>query len=222
MRSGLVIGLILLPFTVSAKPGVAEAFWKLSRPEKGWVLAHPFKAKRAFHVTQQVRHTTDSLYRLQLPDTFRHGGRIDAFRHSYWMAMLTQRIGERPSRKLGRCHERGNRIKYRKGKTEDGYIQDATACEMDLHNNEQGIRLALEHPNEGRDGMARECLKAIRSGKMKILFINADGAYCDCDGKPVNMVRKGMDKWKLPICLLSSEWPQPVSRKTHVSQPAKQ
>jgi len=205
MRSGLLIASILLAFTVSAKPGMTKAFWKLSRPEKGWVLVHPFKARRAYLATQQARRSTDSLYRIQTPDTFRHGGRIDAFRHSFWMALLTQRIGARASRKLGKCHERGNRIHYRRGKTEDGYLQDATACEMDLHNNEAGIRLALDHPNEGQNGMANECLKAIRSGKMKILFINADGAFCDCDGKPVKMVRKGMDKWKLPICLLTSE-----------------
>lgn len=204
MKSGLLITFILLSLLTEARPGLLKSFWKLSRPEKGWAMSHPFKARRAFLITQQVRLTTDSLIRLQLPDTFRHGGRIDAFRHSFWMALMTLEIGERASRKLGECHEKGNRIDYRRGRTEDGFLQDATACEMDLHNNEKGIQLALRHPDVSRTDLIRMCLESIRTGEMKVLLINSAGEYCDCEERPVVLFRRGMDKWALPICLISS------------------
>ena len=204
MKSLLLFFFFLWPLAALAKPCSARSFWKLSRPEKGWVVSHPFKAKRAYMATMHARQITDSLFRLQIPDTFRHGGRIDAFRHSYWMAILTHCIGERASRKLGQCHENGNRILYRRGRSEDGFLQDATACEMDLHNNEVGIQLALHHTGSSRGAMASICLDAIQTGQMKILSINSVGEYCDCLGNPVVMMRRGMDKWKLPICLIPS------------------
>jgi hypothetical protein len=205
MKLVLPLILCLLPFSQEARPGLLRSFWKLSRPEKGWALTHPFQAKRAFSVTQHVRQTTDSLFRLQIPDTFRHGGRIDAFRHAYWMAAMTRDTGERASRKLGKCHEKGNKIQYLRGRSEDGFLQDATACEMDLYNNEAGIRLALYHGKASRNELITLCLDAIDAGLMKILSINASGEYCDCHGNPVVTLRRGKDKWRLPICLISSQ-----------------
>lgn len=205
MKFSLLLAFLLLTFASPAKPGLAKSFWKLSRPEKAWVIARPFKAKRAFMATMHARQITDSLFQLHLPDTFRHGGRLDAFRHSYWMAILTQRIGERASRKLGQCHEKGNKIQFRRGRSEDGFLQDATACEMDLYNNEAGIRLALQHRNANPDELTTICLDAIRSGLMRILLINAAGDYCDCNGNPVILKRRGVDQWRLPICLISSQ-----------------
>lgn len=207
MKSFFLASFLIVPFALHSQPDTWKTFWKLSRPEKGWVLSHPFKAKRAYLTTRHVRQITDSLFRLQIPDTFRHGGRIDAFRHSYWMALLTHRIGERASRKLGKRHEQGNRIDYRRARSEDGHLQDATACEMDLHNNEQGIGLALQHPAATPGELIPVCLDAIHTGSMKILLINQAGEYCDCQGRPVEMNRRGMDKWKLPICLVSSRRP---------------
>lgn len=57
----------------------------------------------------------------------------DAFRHSYWMALLTKSQGETAAREVGERHEYGN------DHTKQGI--------MDLHNNEWGIQFAKNNPN---------------------------------------------------------------------------
>ena len=37
-----------------------------------------------------------------------NGGALDAFKHAFWMARLTQGIGHRASLSLGKAHEKGN------------------------------------------------------------------------------------------------------------------
>ena len=64
------------------------------------------------------------------------------------MACLGTTIGEKASRKLGKAHEKGNYKAFRRGKTEDGFLQDETAVEMDLYNNEEGLRIARENKDE--------------------------------------------------------------------------
>ena len=44
-------------FAQSARKG----FKDLSRPEKHWVMVHPFIAKKAFHCIERARFVTDSL-----------------------------------------------------------------------------------------------------------------------------------------------------------------
>ena len=77
-----------------------KQFFKLSSPEKCWVIFHPFKAKRAFYVMQEALKTTDSISKADLIGKDLNGGQLDAFKHSYWMVRSSQTIGEKASRKV--------------------------------------------------------------------------------------------------------------------------
>src|SRR5437868_602487 len=80
-------------------------FRKLSCPEKRWVFFHLFIAKKAFKLTQQARATSKEMAKNPLTDGDENGGQVDAFRHAYWMALLSQNICWRKARGLGKAHE---------------------------------------------------------------------------------------------------------------------
>src|SRR5258705_12173330 len=81
-------------------------FKKLSCAEKHWVFFHPFIAKKAFRLTQQARAASKEMLRSPLLDGDFNGGQVDAFRHAYWMALLTQHMCWRKARWLGKAHEK--------------------------------------------------------------------------------------------------------------------
>src|SRR4051812_30874644 len=70
------------------------SFHQLSRAEKNWVFMHPFIAKKAFHCAERARFVTDSMRSNGILKDG-NGGQLDAFRHAYWMALLTQKISSR-------------------------------------------------------------------------------------------------------------------------------
>src|SRR6185369_7369148 len=101
-----------------------EEFHKLSCPEKRWVIFHLFIAKKTFRLTQLARATSKELAKSPSLDGDENGGQVDAFRHAYWMALLSQHICWRKARSLGKAHEKGNYREFKKGKTEEGLLPD--------------------------------------------------------------------------------------------------
>ncbi|MBK7181849.1 MAG: hypothetical protein IPH89_02375 [Bacteroidetes bacterium] len=81
-------------------------FSKLSRPEKIWVLAHPFVAKKAMLASRQALVVTDSIAKLGIIGNDNNGGKLDAFKHAYWMVYLSFKIGSRRALKLGKAYEK--------------------------------------------------------------------------------------------------------------------
>lgn len=183
---------------------ICSQFFKLSCAEKTWTLTHLFKAKKAFQITTEARKQTNLIRQENQLDTFPHGGTLDAFRHTYWMASLTQHIGARAARSLGKAHERGNYRAFRKGKTEDGVMQDATAVEMDLFNNEVGINIGKENIAASTDTLKNKVLLAIKAGQLKILKRSSSGELATCDGDSVPLQNRSKKDWKLPYCLVPS------------------
>ncbi|MBK7964910.1 MAG: hypothetical protein IPK10_06250 [Bacteroidetes bacterium] len=183
---------------------LSAQFFKLSCAEKTWVIAHLFKAKKAFNITKEAREETKIVLQQNLLDTFPHGGRLDAFRHTYWMARLTQCIGSRAARRLGKAHEKGNYRSFRKGRTEDGFLQDQTAVEMDLFNNDQGIKIGKDNSQGTCDSLKTIVISAIHNGQLKILKRSESGRLISCEGEIVNTSNRGKKDWKLPYCLISS------------------
>jgi hypothetical protein len=203
MTKTITLLFLLLTFPAYTQSRIS-AFFKLSGPEKCWTLTNLFKAGRAHRITAYVRNETAILYRKQELDTFPHGGKLDAFRHAFWMACLGTTIGEKASRKLGKAHEKGNYKAFKKGKTEDGFLQDATAVEMDLYNNEEGLRIAKENKDVAFSDLQQKIISAIREGKMKIMKRDAQGRLTDCNGKVTPLVERKKTDWKMPYCLLPS------------------
>src|SRR5438045_3039471 len=77
---------------LNAQTNYREGFHRLSRPEKWWVIFHPFIDKKTFRLTQDARSAAGEIVKEQLLDGDENGGQVDAFRHAYWMALLSQHI----------------------------------------------------------------------------------------------------------------------------------
>ncbi|TMM29828.1 hypothetical protein FDT66_08115 [Polaribacter aestuariivivens] len=178
-------------------------FLKLSGPIKRWVLFHPFKAKKSLKISMETNKVADSIRKTNLLDGDAAGGQVDAFRHAYWMARLRQELGKSSARSLGKAHERDNYITYKKKKLEDGVVPDEISSEMDLYNNEEGLKLITKNSDVSKEGLIFRIINAIHQGKMKIIKKDKEGNFLTCDGKIIpKETLKG--KWKNNKCLVAS------------------
>ena len=153
-------------------------------PEIRWAVFHPFSARNAFRITERVVNVTDSIRDTGMVGKDSHGGELDAFRHAYWMAILSLNIGWRKSRSLGNAHEKSNYRSFkkarRKGKPDK---HDAAAREMDLWNNNAGMATAKGYPDTKHTEMIDLIVEAIRDGKMKVILKNKVGQSLDSSGR---------------------------------------
>ena len=120
------------------------------------MLLHPFVAKRAYDCTKYVVAAVDSLKRAGTIGTDHNGGSLDAFRHAYWMANLSSAIGSRKALKLGKAHEKGNYLEYKRHRLEDSILPDSVSCAMDLANNRVGAHSVDTAARRGRRGGRRD------------------------------------------------------------------
>lgn len=181
----------------------AVSFFKLSSPEKWWVIFHPFKAKKALIISQDALKVTDSISKSNLIKNDINGGRLDAFKHSYWMASLSQSIGDKPSLKLGFAHEKGNYKSFKRNKLEDGFLPDKISSEMDLYNNNLGANIAIEHGYVKKEDLIEIIIVKIKKGEMKMIKKDSQGNFLNCKGNiiPTDSFR---DKWENDKCLIDS------------------
>ena len=100
--------LLAIPDLSAQNNNLFKKFCGLSRPEKCWVIAHPFIAKKIWKITQKVLEITDSISKISTLDGDKNGGQVDAFRHAYWMASLTKYMRGGKALRLCKAHERGN------------------------------------------------------------------------------------------------------------------
>tara|TARA_R110002049_G_scaffold56399_8_gene155576 strand:+ start:121 stop:738 length:618 start_codon:yes stop_codon:yes gene_type:complete len=202
MKKLLVLFFFSFSLSMSAQSDLKN-FFKLSGPIKTWVIFHPFKAKLSLKISNETNKVSDSIRKTNLLDKDASGGQVDAFRHAYWMARLRQEIGKRAARSLGKAHEKDNYITYKKRKLEDGVVPDEISSEMDLHNNEEGLKLATKGSKVSRKGLIYRIVNAIKTGKMKIIKKDKKGNFLTCEGKIISAEElKGT--WKNNKCLVIS------------------
>ena len=200
----LLLSVLLSPKKGWSQNSLFKSFVGISLAEKGWVLRHPFIAKKAWNITERVRAVTDSLQKRSIPDQDDSGGKLDAFRHGFWMASLTKKIGPRRALSLGRAHERGNYHDFKKRRFEDSDIPDKAAGDMDLFNNVIGSVIGIELKEKDEKSVIDAVLLAIHDGKMKIILKDAEGRSCDSLMKPIPAsAMKG--KWDTPRVLVGSD-----------------
>ena len=181
-----------------------SSFFKLSPPIKRWVLFHPFKATKSLKISNETNKVSDSIAKTDLLDKDGAGGQVDAFRHAYWMARLTQEMGSNSARSLGEAHEKENYLTYKKQKLEDGVVPDEISSEMDLHNNDEGIKLITKGSEISKKALIYKIVNAIKKGNMKVLKKDSKGNFLTCNGALISKDSlKG--KWKNNKCLISSE-----------------
>lgn len=201
MKTGFCIAVTLLSIEIYAQ-GKNDKFSDLSSAEKSWVLWHPFKAKKALKVSQRTLQLTDSIGELGIIGKDRSGGQLDAFKHTLWMAKLSQDIGKKASLKLGKAHEKGNYKSYKKGRHEDGNLPDKISSDMDLFNNRVGVQMGQDHSKATDSELIEIIFKHIAEGELRI--VKKQGAvYLTCSGSPIdNSELKG--RWENEKCLVPS------------------
>lgn len=178
-------------------------FFKLSAPKKFWVIFHPFKAKKAFRISEEANKVSDSIKKTNVLYKDASGGKVDAFRHAFWMARLRQELGKSAARSLGKAHERENYKTFKKRKLEDGSVPDEISSVMDLHNNEQGLALVVKDEIVSQKELIIRIIKAIKSGKMKIIKKDSKGNFLTCVGIVISP-KSLKGKWKNNKCLIAS------------------
>lgn len=154
----------------------------------------------------EALHVTDSLHFTGDLNADKQGGHYDAFKHAYWMARLTSGLGKCRAGWLGRAHERGNYLSYKKGKRK-GYqdLHDKESSEMDTWNNTVGIETALDNRHMSRSETISVLLDKLRKGRMKILRKNKNGAFTDCEGNILNTDERNCE-WESGKCLVPSDY----------------
>ena len=180
-----------------------QQFKKLSCPEKWWVYWHPFVAKKALLISMEARTTSKEMEKDSLLDHDADGGQVDAFRHSYWMARLAQEICWRKALKLGKAHEKGDYIAFKKHELEEGATPDSIAGAMDLYNNKVGIVIGKENKLMSKEELRNLLLQRILNGNMKIIRKDIHGNSLDCEGNIIKM-KSYQHTWSVPRCLVDS------------------
>jgi hypothetical protein len=183
-----------------------QHFQDLSRPEKWWVISHPFSATKAFEITRFVRNVTDSIKKEGIFDGDEKGGQLDAFKHTYWMALLTQNLNHRKAYRLGYDHEKGNKLDFRKNaqKTEKWLPTDSD-CTMDMFNNEAGILIGQENPFASEMQIMEIVISKLHEGDLIIIYKDEEGNLLDCDGKIIDR-ENYLHQWEVPACLIPSSY----------------
>ncbi len=181
-----------------------QAFRKLSCPEKRWVIFHPFIAKKTYKLSLESRAAAKEMIKDSLLDGDENGGQVDAFRHAYWMALLSQHICWRKALNLGKAHEKGNFLDFKKGRMEEGALTDSVSSAMDLFNNKIGITIGRANKNISEEGLKKVVCDAILSGKMSMIRKNRNGDAFDCDGNQLDL-KKYEHQWSIPKCLVKSD-----------------
>ena len=102
----------------------------------------------------------------RFPDQGAEDGHNDAFRHTYWNALMTQRFGEQWAKDFATSHEQvpGN---------------PADRESMDLYNNELGRRIATEHPDASPSELADLVERAVKDGDAVVIGADGNLAFSD-------------------------------------------
>jgi hypothetical protein len=197
------VALFVFVITLNSYSQNAKSFLKLSCPEKRWVLCHLFIAKGAYKISQEATNKTLELTNNITLDSDQNGGQLDAFRHAYWMARITQKYSWRAASTLGKAHEKGNYRDFKKHRTEDGTFPDAQSCQMDFLNNDAGIELGKNNPTINKEELSLKIIDLILTGKLYKIKKDRAGQYLKCNGEIISADElKG--KWETPKCVLPS------------------
>lgn len=179
---------------------------KRSLPEWLWAAAHPFAAVKVKQISKKCYsiYKTDRSIITEL-DNFSNGGKLDAFRHVFFMAAFSQKVKVKKLRKLGKAHEKGNYKQFLKSSVEDGEVPDSLSSVMDIQNNEVGFVNGRENKTVSLENLRTIIITKIKAGEAFIMKRKINGTYLDCSDALINPdLYKG--KWNIPKCLVPSDY----------------
>ncbi|HBF88839.1 MAG TPA: hypothetical protein DDX39_09370 [Bacteroidales bacterium] len=203
MKKSFVLIFLFVSFITFSQESPFQKFKKISCAEKRWVLFHPFIAKKTFRISSNTSKISNEMLSDSLLDGDGNGGQVDAFRHAFWMASLSQQIRWRAVYKLGKAHEKGNKKDFKKHRFEEGTLPDEPSCQMDYLNNDIGIAIGRQQDNISQDSLIRFIKQEILLGKMFVLKKNKLGNFLDADGN-VLLLESYQGKWLNEKCIVSS------------------
>jgi hypothetical protein len=178
-------------------------FSSLGAHEKRWVLFHPVAAIKVRHINSRcVSLYTQPQVRSQL-DTFVSGGRLDAYRHVFFMAAFAQKVRVKKLRKLGQAHEKTNYRQFLKQKLEEGEKPDSLSSVMDLLNNELGLKIGCNYRELPLPELSSLVIKRINAGEARMFRRDSKGRYVDCSGVLIDQARYSR-QWHVPKCLVDT------------------
>lgn len=204
MKQILFTALIFFQLLSLNAQSLLSKFVKLSAPEKCWTLLHPFAARKAFHATVQIQPVIDSINKAGTIGHDNSGGKLDAFKHAYWIGNVSIAIGPRKALKLGRAHEKGNKHQFKKHQMEDYELPDSVSSCMDLFNNEQGAKVVKDHKDITSGQLQKMILELLKNGQLKCILKNPQGKFLTCDGNIIEP-KEWYGKWGIPKCLIRSD-----------------
>lgn len=195
--------LLVLTWLLAFMPVINVKAQKYSRYEKIWALRHPFAAVKAKLISKRCYNIYNQKNIRQQLDSFNSGGKLDAYRHSFFMAAFSQKIKGKKVKKLGIAHEKGNYRNFLKHRLEDNEYPDSLACQMDLKNNDLGINIGTTNRKLSLEELSKKVIDEIKSGNAFVLKRNAAGYYLTCSGLQIN-ISEYTHKWYIPKCLIKS------------------
>ena len=135
-----------------------DGFYKqLTDAEKTFIIKHPFLSTKMFLDAMTARDNTHLFY---TNENRYSQDNADAFRHSYWNALMTKHVGVEYAKEFADIHE-------------ENPNSQGIDKEMDLYNNEQGRNLGIEFQNLEDDELAKKVLSRVSFGHMKRIVNDA-------------------------------------------------
>jgi hypothetical protein len=202
MRTFLFLVLFLQLSALQAQ-SLLKKFAKISNPEKCWAFAHPFVARRALKVTMRSYAVTDSIKKSGSIGADNNGGKLDAFKHAFWIASVSSAIGPRKALKLGVAHEKGNKLQFKKHQLEDEILPDSISSVMDLHNNEQGAGVVKGIEKYSIPQLQEKIMQLLLQGQLFCIKKDEQGNFLTCTGERIDL-QQWKGKWGIPKCLIAS------------------
>ncbi len=183
--------------------GNAQRFHSRSSAEKKWAIAHPLAAIKVKKIYKKALPLYQQILQQKTLDNYENGGKMDAFRHVFFMAAFTQKIKPKKIFKLGLAHEKGNHQHFKSDITEHGEIPDSLSSVMDIQNNRTGIDLGIKHKQLPLNELAGHCLAAIIAGNAVYFKRNSNGNYLTCNSQIIHL-DDYKQKWFIPKCLIAT------------------
>lgn len=111
-----------------------------------WALFHPIAAIKVKKIYKEVYPIYQQIKKEKVLDTIENGGKLDAFRHGFFMACFAQKVKPTKIIKLGIAHEKDDALFFvKKKKAEYADIPDSVSIQMDLFNNQLGVIIGNQY-----------------------------------------------------------------------------
>jgi len=135
-----------------------------------WAFFHPVAAIKVKHIYKKNLPLYQQIKQSKILDTLENGGKLDAFRHAFFMACFAQKIKDKKLIKLGIAHEKDDVYYFqKKKKAEYSDVPDSASIQMDLYNNKVGIQTGKKYKHIPTTQLSDTIIQYIKENKLKVI-----------------------------------------------------